>query len=84
MPYDRLTPEQGRSMASAWLFAKASDESPSGAIAYLGETIACQPGLANEFQKNMLSAFHNDGLCTLGDVWRSAQMAHFNKYQWKT
>jgi hypothetical protein len=80
-PYDRITPAQGRCMASAWLFATSSDGKPSGAIAYLGETIGLQPDLANEFQKNMLAAYNNDRLQTLGDVWRSAQIAHCQKYR---
>lgn len=74
-PYDVDAPAGGRSMTSAFLFAKAPDGSPSGGIAYMGETVGLQPTSANEFQAAALKAYHQDGHCVLGDVWQRAQLA---------
>lgn len=73
-PYDVDAPAGGRCMASAFLFAKAPDGSPSGGIAYMGETVALQPTSADEFQAAALKAYHQEGLCVLGDIWQRAQL----------
>ena len=74
-PYDVDAPAGGRCMASAFLFARTPDGSPSGGIAYMGESLALQPTSADEFQAAALKAYHQDGLCLLGDVWLRAQLA---------
>ena len=74
-PYDVDAPPGGRSMASAFLFARTPDGSPSGGIAYMGEMLSLPPTSADEFQAAALKAYHQDGLCVLGDVWQRAQLA---------
>jgi hypothetical protein len=78
-PYDVGTPSSGRCMASAWLFAQ-SQGVPTGAIAYLGETVVMPPNFSNEFQSYMLRASLAYEFPRLGDVWKRAQIMYWQKH----
>ena len=80
-PYDVMVRDNGRTaLANAMLFATNSAHEPTGAAAYIGETVGLQAGTSDEFTRYMITQYAKDPSLRLGDIWLRAQTDYFNTH----